>query len=144
MSAGYTSFGVEAGIRMATRVGTLVVVVHAIVVIAHGVAHYDLGVGLNRFQTAYVAVVIVAAPIVAGGLLWTRRARFGLILLALSMAAALVFGIYWHYVAVSPDNVAHLPEGQLQGLFLLTALLQVLFEAIGVVVGLWGLKQRSS
>ena len=54
------------------------------------------------------------------------------------MAAALVFGIYWHYVAVSPDNVAHLPDGPLQGLFQLTALLEILFEAIGVVVGLWG------
>jgi hypothetical protein len=129
---------------MVTRVGTLVVVAHAIVVIAHGIAHHDLGIDLNRFQTAYVAVVIVAAPIVAGGLLWTRLARYGLILLAVSMAAALVFGIYWHYVAVSPDNVAHLPDGQLQGLFQITALLQVLFEAIGVVVGLWGLKKHSS
>src|SRR6266496_841064 len=123
---------------MVTRVGLLVVMLHAIIAIAHGVAHADLGVELSGFQTAYVVVVVGAAPVVAAGLLWTRWSRLGLILLAVSMAAALDFGIYWHYVADSPDHVSHLPEGNLQGLFRLTALLLVLSEASGVAVGLWG------
>lgn len=129
---------------MVTRVGLVAVVLHALIGIAHGVAHYDLGVELSGFQTAYVVVVIGTAPLMAAGLLGTRFSRLGLILLAASMAGALVFGIYWHYVAVSPDHVSHLPEGNLQSLFRLTALLLVFSEAFGVAVGLWGSKKGAS
>ena len=132
------------GIRMVTRVALLTVVLHAIIAIAHGVAHYDLGVELSGFQTAYVVVVVGAAPVVAAGLLWAGWSRLGLILLAVSMAAALVFGIYWHYVADSPDHVSQLPEGKTQDLFRVTALLLVLSETFGVAVGLWGLTKGAS
>jgi hypothetical protein len=35
----------------------------------------------------------------------------GFVILTLSMAGSLVFGLYWHYLAESPDNVFHLHEG---------------------------------
>jgi hypothetical protein len=124
---------------MIRRVGLAAVVVHALIAVAHGIAHAELGVALSAFQTGYVVVVIGVAPVVASVLLWTRLARPGWLLLAVAMAAALVFGIYWHYVAVSPDHVSHLPEGGLQGLFRLTALLLVFAEAFGTAVGFWGL-----
>jgi hypothetical protein len=123
---------------MIRRVGLAVVVVHALITVAHGIAHAELGVALSAFQTAYVVVVISVAPIVAAILLWTRLSRLGWLVLTVSMAAALVFGISWHYVAVSPDHVSHVPEGHFQGLFRLTALLLVCSEAFGTAVGVWG------
>jgi hypothetical protein len=42
-------------------------------------------------------------------------------------------------LTMPPDHVSHLPEGRLQGLFRLTALLLVFTEAFGTVVGVWGL-----
>jgi hypothetical protein len=124
---------------MIRNVGLVTVVVHALIAATHGLAHAELGVELSVFQTSYVVVVIGVTPIVAAVLLWTRLARLGWLLLTVSMAAALVFGIYWHYVAVSPDHVSYLPEGHSQGLFRLTALLLVVSEALGTAVGLWGL-----
>src|SRR5215475_11794704 len=89
----------------------LAVVAHAIVAWFHGDAHRQLGVGLNDWQRVFVDVVILAAPVVAVVLVWTRAARWGYLLLAAAMAGALVFGVYHHFIAISPDHVAHLPEG---------------------------------
>jgi hypothetical protein len=127
------------GFGMIRRVALTAVVVHALVVVAHGIAHAELGVWLSVLQTVYVVVVIAIAPIASSILLWTRLSRSGWLLLTVSMTAALVFGIYWHYVAISPDHVSHLPNGSFAGMFRFTALLLVISEAFGTVVGLWGL-----
>ena len=91
---------------------TLAVLSHALIAWLHGQAHKDLGVGLNEWQTWFVRIVILAAPWIAIVLVWTKWSRLGYLLLALSMAGALPFGIYHHYIAVSPDHVAHLPAGR--------------------------------
>ena len=129
---------------MIRRVGLMVVVVHALINVAHGIAHAELGVELSVLQTGYVVVVIAIAPIVASVLLWTRLSRSGWLLLTVSMAGALVFGIYWHYVAISPDHVSHLPDGSFAGIFRFTALLLIFSEAFGTLVGLWGLTKRQA
>ena len=128
---------------MIRRVGLAAVVLHALIVVAHGIAHAKLGVELSVLQTGYVVVVIAVAPIVASVLLWTRLSWSSWFLLTVSMAGALVFGLYWHSVAISPDHVSHLPEGTFQGMFQLTALLLVFSEAFGTVVGVWGLTKGS-
>ncbi len=120
------------------RLGLMVVLAHLLVMLAHNAAHDELGVELSALQLGYATLVILLAPIGALILLFTRWARLGAILLAAAMAGALVFGVYWHYVAVSPDHVSHLPAGDAQGLFRLTALGLAAVEAVGVVVGLWG------
>jgi hypothetical protein len=112
---------------------------HAIVAAWHGMAHARLGVDLNAWQQTYVAIVIVLAPLVAVVMLWTRRARWGYALLAVAMAGSLVFGVYHHYIAISPDHVSHLPPGDWQEMFRLTALLLAGTEALGMCSGLWGL-----
>jgi hypothetical protein len=58
------------------------------------------------------------------------------------MAGSLIFGLYYHYVALSADHVSQLPLGAAQGLFRLTALLLVAAETFGLVVGLFGLQVR--
>ena len=121
---------------------TFAVLVHLVVNILHGRAHGDLGVGLNTFQNIYVITVILIAPLIAMLLLWTRYARMGLVLLVISMAGSLIFGAIYHYVVVSPDHVSHLPPGDAQGMFRMTALLLILTELFGVIVGLLGLRSN--
>ena len=122
---------------------TVAVLVHLTVNLAHGRAHGELGVGLSEWQNIYVIAVILTAPLIAMLLIWTRYARFGLLLLIISMAASLIFGVIYHYVIVSPDHVSHLPPGAAQGVFRLTALLLMLTELFGVFVGWLGLRSNN-
>jgi len=120
---------------------TVAVLAHLVVSIVHGRAHEGLSVGLSNWQNIYVLTVILIAPLIAMLLTWTRLARSGLILLVISMAGSLIFGVAYHYVVISPDHVSHIPPGDAQGLFRTTALLLVLTELFGVVVGLWALRE---
>ena len=129
---------------MLAVLGTAVVVAHALIVVLHGLAHADLGVQLSTFQMAFASIVIVASPAVGAALLWSRYSRLGFLLLLTSMAGSLVFGLYYHYVAVSPDHVCHLPPGDAQLLFRLTALLLPMSEALGLAVGLWGVRRLAA
>ena len=128
--------------RSIVLLSTVSVLAHLMVSIVHGRAHEHLAVGLSNWQKIYVLTVIVIAPLMAMLLIWTRLARPGLALLAISMAGSLIFGVAYHYVVISPDHVSHIPPGDAQGLFRTTALLLVLTELFGVVVGLWGLRER--
>jgi glucan phosphoethanolaminetransferase (alkaline phosphatase superfamily) len=129
---------------MVRWLSTAVVLAHLVVNVLHGKAHTELRVGLSSWQQAYVLAVIGLAPLVAMVLVWTRYARTGLWLLTVSMAGSLVFGVYFHYIAISTDHVSHLPPGHARGLFRTTALLLALTELLGVVVGLWGLRAVAS
>jgi len=75
-------------------------------------------------------------------LLWTRYARVGLLVLVISMAGSLIFGVIYHYVIVSPDHISHLPPGDAQGVFRMTALLLIVTELLGLVAGLFGLRSK--
>jgi len=116
--------------------GTAVVLAHFVIVMLHGSAHTNLKIELAAWQTVYVLIVIVVAPLLAAILIWTRFSRFGFALLAAAMGGALIFGVYFHYLLISPDHVSHLPPGDAQGTFRLTALLLAITEAIGLTVGL--------
>ena len=118
---------------------TIAVLVHLVVNILHGQAHTRLGVGLSNWQQLFVIVVILIAPLLALALSFTRRNRFALWLLLVSMLGSLIFGGVYHYVVISPDHVAHLPAGAAQGLFRSTALLLVITEVFGVGVAAFAL-----
>ena len=130
--------------RSIVLLSTVSVLAHLVVSIIHGRAHEGLGVGLSSWQNMYVLIVIVIAPPIAMLLIWTRLARPGLVLLVISMAGSLIFGVVYHYIVISPDHVSHLPPGDAQGLFRMTALLLVVTELSGVVVGLWGLRKSNA
>ena len=98
----------DASVRVAlTMLGAL----HLAVAVWHGAAHTELGVGLSPMQNLFVYLVIVAAPMVAVALLWTRYVRPGVWLFLTAICASLLFGVHYHYVAISPDNIHHLPTG---------------------------------
>lgn len=90
---------------------TVLGAVHLVVALWHGETHAELAVALSPAQNFFVWVVIVLAPLVAVGLLWTRHARVALWLFLIAMCASLLFGGYYHYVFVSSDNIHHLPPG---------------------------------
>jgi len=85
--------------------------VHLLVTLWHSGAHSELAIGLPPLKLAYAYAVIVIAPPVGAALLYTRFARLGLWVFFLSMLGSLLFATYHHYILVSPDNIAHLPEG---------------------------------
>ena len=90
---------------------TVLAAIHLTVVLWHGAAHSDLAVALSRLQTLFVFCVILIAPVLATLLLWTPLKDFAIWVYAISMLASLLFGVYYHYVSVSPDNVHYLPAG---------------------------------
>lgn len=116
---------------------TVIIALRQIVAQLHGMAHDQLGVGLATWQWVFVYSVIAAAPLLALVLFWTRLARYGALLLGVSMLAGMLFGVYYHFVAISPDNVRHLPEGHGQSFFIGTALLLVPIELAGTIYGFW-------
>ena len=81
-------------------------------------------------QNLFVYTVVVLAPLFAVGLLWTRHVRLALWLFLPAMCASLLFGIYYHYVFISPDNIHHLPLGSAatRARFVLSAAILALIE----------------
>jgi hypothetical protein len=123
---------------------TAVVLAHLIVNILHGQAHTRLGVGLSSWQQIYVISVILLAPLVALALSFTRYAKAALWLLLVSMLGALIFGLCYHYLIISPDHVTHLPPGDARHLFRVTALLLLITEVFGVFVATIALRKSKT
>ena len=122
-------------------IGTMVVAVHTFINVGHAVAHQNLGIEMAEWQNVFILIVLGLTPILAAVLLWTSYLRLGVQLLAASMVGAFVFGTYYHFIAISADHVAHLPDGDLQGLFRSTAVSLPISQFLGVVVALWGFKR---
>lgn len=113
------------------------VVGHATVSLVHGVAHAELPVPLLAWQQGFVALVPSLAPVVALALVWRGHERAGLALFTVSMAAALLFGVVFHYLVENPDNVAAIPAGAWHGHFEWTAAAIAVSELLGTALGAW-------
>jgi hypothetical protein len=110
----------------------------------HGLSHSHAGVPLEPWQTAFVRVAVVALPVLAAVLYWTPLRRAGAGLLAAAMLASLLFGLYFHFVADTPDHVSHRDASAAGVLFLATAVLLVPAEALGVWFGVWSWSRKAS
>jgi hypothetical protein len=127
------------------RYAILLILIHALVAALHGAAHVRLYVQLSLSQNIFVVVVITVLPLVAGLLIWKKRNLSGAGVLLCSMTGALFFGVYNHFVSSSPDHVSHvavMSPAEWVIVFQVTALLLVLIEASGCLIGLWMLKSR--
>ena len=89
------------------QAGTAIVIIHAIAHGLHGLAHVEIPVPLSSLQSVFIGVVILMVPIMAAILLWTPFNLVGSWLLLGSMAGAILFGIYNHFIVMSPDHVSH-------------------------------------
>jgi hypothetical protein len=114
--------------RLWTAMAALVLV-HFVITIFHGMAHAKANVPLSPVANIFVLAVIVAGPWIGLGLA-LRAQRMGAGLIALTMAAALIFGCINHFVLASPDHVAHV-DPPWRSLFSTTAILLALTEALG-------------
>jgi hypothetical protein len=119
--------------------GTAVVVIHAIANGLHGLAHVEIPVPLSLLQSLFVGMIIFLAPIIAAVLLWTPFYRIGSWLLLGAMAGSLLFGVYNHYIVISPDHFTQVSFAGWGLLFQVTALLIALVDGLGCGVGVWAL-----
>ena len=128
------------------RFGVLIVAFHFLVGLVHGTAHSRLHIDMNLWQSAYILLVITLLPLISGFLLWRAASKRGFLLLLTSMLGALLFGGYYHFIAVGADNVASLGSHSWARPFQVTAVLLAITEAAGVLTGLFGVlkKQRAT
>jgi cytochrome bd-type quinol oxidase subunit 2 len=129
------------------KYATAIVAAHLLVNIGHGLAHRELQVGLDPPASMFVIVVVVVCPLLTLALVWSTKRRLGLILLSLSMFGSLLFGLYHHFLAVSPDHVHSQPPTAWGTTFVLTAYGLLITEAIGAYLGvhfLWISKETSN
>jgi uncharacterized membrane protein len=120
--------------------GTAIVALHVITNGLHGLAHIEIPVALSQLQSSFVAIVIFLIPIIAAVLLWTLLYRAGSWLLLGSFAGSLLFGLYNHFIAISPDHVSQVSFVGWSLLFQITAYLILIVDALGCWFGTWALK----
>jgi hypothetical protein len=123
------------------RYAILVVLAHIIITGVHGFTHQQLEVSLSDFQSAYVFLATVAAPIAAAIMLFLNKPKkiqlVGAWLLFVSMLGSLLFGLAYHVVLPGSDNifsVMHDPSWD-SVVFTSTAILLVIFDAVGTGIG---------
>ena len=120
----------------------LIVLFHFIVAGIHGVAHQIIPIPLSILQYLFVISIITISPIVAVVLLQKKIYDTGIALLFGSMLGALVFGVYNHFVVISPDHISQIPTTNWGKIFKITAYLLMILETLGAVIGLWGLIKK--
>lgn len=119
------------------------VLLHLVVVSLHGFSHHRLGVDLETWQQGFVGTMILAGPLAALAVLWILRPRLGTILLTISMAGSSAFGICYHFLLSSPDNIFFQQPSVWGHWFTITAVLLAIIETTACVWCLWILKCRS-
>jgi tryptophan-rich sensory protein len=125
--------------RVLVNCSISLILIHLVVSFVHGLAHSRLRVGLNAPQQIFVWAVIIALPLIAAYLMWKNNVRTGAALQTASMAGALLFGVFYHFIAPGTDNVNHQFSAGLANwtrLFDLTALGIAGLEAIGTGLGI--------
>ena len=118
----------------------LVILAHFAVTVLHGRAHMGAVVPVSAAANLFILSVIVVAPLVGAIVLWFFSVEGGAWLLALSLAASLVFGIVNHFILESPDYVARIAS-EWRGMFTVTAVLLALTEALGSGLAFWRVAQ---
>jgi hypothetical protein len=124
------------------RCAVLIVAFHFLISLVHGVAHSRLQIEMKPWQTIYILIVITLLPLISGFFLWRAASKRRFLLLLASMLGALVFGGYYHFIAVGADNVASLGSHSWAPPFQVTAVLLAITEAAGVVAGFFGVLKK--
>jgi hypothetical protein len=123
------------------KAGILLVLLHLLITVPHGLAHSSMHIEMNSWQNIYILLVINVLPLVAVFLIW-KRLPASFLLLLVAMLGSLIFGVYYHFVAPGPDNVAEVGSHDWTRTFQITAVLLAVSELAGVVVGLLGIRSQ--
>ena len=129
----------KAGIRTIRFLSLGVILAHLAISTIHGMAHQGAMVTLTTLGSVYVLVVIMVAPLVAGGLLFTRWARIGALILALSMLGSFFFGGWYHFLSATNDHINQV-HGPWRPTFIWTAIVLALSELVGVMIGIFAFR----
>ena len=130
----------------ARQVAIFTIIVHLAVATLHGRAHQVLNIQLTKGEMFFILSVITAAPLVAAVLVGLQRFRSSGIILAVSMFGSLLFGLWHHYIAMSPDHISqiwYLPNRFWSLIFQLTSAALALIELFGTAVGLLLMNSRA-
>lgn len=124
------------------RYAILVVLAHIIITGMHGIAHQQARVSISDFQSAYVFLVTLAAPIAAAVMLFLNKPKIqlgGAWLLLVSMLGSLLFGLVYHVLLPGSDNIftiiMHEPLLDSAVFFTSTAMLLVIVDGVGSWIG---------
>jgi hypothetical protein len=117
------------------------VLTHLAASIAHGIAHNGAHVPLSMAANLFVFLVILAGPLVGLAISW-RAERLGSVLVAVTMAGSLIFGLVNHFVLQSPDHVSQV-DPQWRLLFATTAALVAVTELLGLALAVRLLRERT-
>jgi FtsH-binding integral membrane protein len=110
------------------------VLVHLLVSMIHGAAHAWASVPMSQAANLFVFVVILAGPLIGLGISFRTR-LYGGVVVALTMAASLVFGVVNHFLIDSPDHISHIATPWSR-LFVTTAVLLTITELLGLAFAL--------
>ena len=122
---------------------TFFVMLHLLIVLAHGKSHSQLHIHPTTWQGIFIALVIVIGPILAMSLLWMGLRIVGLVLLSATMTGSLLFGVVYHFLIPGSDNALELHAGHWESLFRMTAIWLAVTETVPVAWSVWALKQIS-
>jgi hypothetical protein len=123
------------------RYAILVVLSHIIITGVHGIAHQQLGVSISDFQSGYVLLVTLVAPIAAAVMLLflnkPKIQRGGAWLLLVSMLGSLLFGLVYHVLLPGSVNIFMVMQNSSLNsvVFTSTAILLVIVDGVGTWVG---------
>lgn len=117
------------------------VLMHLAVSIAHGTAHNGAHVPLSTAANLFVFLVILAGPLVGLAISW-RAERLGSVIVAVTMAGSLIFGLVNHFILQSPDHVSQV-DPQWRLLFGTTAVLVAITELLGLSLAVRLLRERT-
>lgn len=121
--------------RRVDRLLAAVLALHLAAGMLHGLPHGLAPVNLHAWQWVFVAIVTNLLPIMGFVLVWRyRRTQLGGVVFMASMAAALAFGLYYHFVVENPDHVDSV-IGAWSLPFLVTTVLVAATDLLGVVAG---------
>ena len=112
--------------------------------VAHGNAHSQLNIAVGTWQKAFIAIIIFVAPLIAAIMLWTRMRKLGAVLLGLSLASSLIFGVSYHFLIAGPDNAIRKYHSHWGSVFSATAILLALLEAAGLTLCIFALLAEPS
>ena len=117
---------------------TILVAANLAILAVHAAAHSMLNVVLSDFQSLFVLVAMIIAPIIVVPLLFTRP-RAGMWLLLVSMLLSFIFGFVYHLILPGVDNIFTVPAGDWKIIFQITTVLLGVLEAAGALLPALGL-----
>jgi len=115
------------------------VLAHLLVSMIHGAAHTWASVPMSLAANLFVLVVILAGPLIGLGIS-LRTKLYGGVVVALTMAASLIFGVANHFFIDSPDHISHIATPW-RSLFVTTAVLLTITELLGLAIALRLIRQ---